>query len=160
MWEAREKENNCQIHIKKSALKSEGIGSEKICFGRGKPGHIKANCRNTWSREGFSRNNARGGAYGQGNAHQSYQRRGGRGRDTYQRGRGWQQRGKGDRRHDTNYENTGSFNAEIIKEIRNSQVEVNVSENGKVESILDSGCKDHITNNELHFSNCMFNITM
>jgi len=32
-----------------------------------------------------------------------------------------------------NYESTGSFNTEVVKEIRNSQVEVNVSENGKVE---------------------------
>jgi len=47
----------------------------------------------------------------------------------------------------------GSFNAEIIKEIRNSQVEVNVSENGKVKWISDSGCKDYITNNELYFTN-------
>jgi len=56
-------------------------------------------------------------------------------------------------RHDTNYENMGSFNAEIVKKIRNSQVEVNVSENGKVEWILDSGCTDHIINNELYFTN-------
>jgi len=52
MWEAREKENNCQNHSRKSALKSERKEperkeSEKICFGCGKPGHIKANCRNT-----------------------------------------------------------------------------------------------------------------
>jgi len=137
MWETREKENNCQNQIKKSALKSERKEPErrepeKICFGCGKPGHIKANCRNTWSREGSRRKNASGGAYGQGGAHQSYQRRGGRGRGTYQRGRGWQQRGEGDRRHDTNYENAGSFNVEVVKEIRNSQVEVNVRENGKV----------------------------
>jgi len=82
MWEAREKENNYQIHIKKSALKFEHKESEKICFGCGKPGHIKANCRNTWSRKGSRRNNASGGAFGQGGAHQSYQRRGGRGRGT------------------------------------------------------------------------------
>jgi len=53
---------------------------------------------------------------------------------------------------DTNYENTGSFNAEVVKEIRNSQVEVNISENGKVEWILDSGCTDHIINNESYFT--------
>jgi len=83
----------------------------------------------------------------------SYQRRGGKGRGTYQRGREWQQRGEEDRCHDTNYENTGSFNAEVVKEIKNSQVEVNVSENGKVEWILDSGCTDHIINNESYFTN-------
>jgi len=37
MWEIREKENNCKIHIKKSALKSEHKEPEKICFGCGKP---------------------------------------------------------------------------------------------------------------------------
>jgi len=55
--------------------------------------------------------------------------------------------------YDTNYENTGSFNAEVVKRIRNSQEEVNVSENGKVEWILDSGCTDHIINNESYFTN-------
>jgi len=54
---------------------------------------------------------------------------------------------------DTNNENTGSLNAEIIKKIRISQVEVNVSENGKVEWILDSGCIDHIINKESYFTN-------
>jgi len=158
MWEEREKENNCQNHSRKSALKSERKEPErkepeKIYFGCGKPRHIKGNCRNTWLTEGSRRKNASGGAYEQGGAHQSYQRRGGRGRGTYQRDRGWQQRGEGDRRHDINYENTGSFNAEVIKEIRNSQVEVNVSENGKVEWILDSGCTDHIINNKSYFTN-------
>jgi len=75
MWKARNKEKNCLIHTNKSALKSE---PEKICFGCGKPGHIKANCRNTWSAEESRRNNTTERAYGQG-AHQSYQRRGGRG---------------------------------------------------------------------------------
>jgi len=58
---------------------------------------------------------------------------GNRRRGTYEVHRGWQQRDEGNRRYDTNYENTGSFNAEVVKEIRNNQVEVNVSENGKVE---------------------------
>jgi len=47
---------------------------------------------------------------------------------------------------------TRLFNAEVVKEIRNNQVEVNVSENGKVEWILDSGCTDHIINNESYFT--------
>jgi len=53
--------------------------------------------------------------------------------------------------------NTGSFNAEVVKEIINSQVEVNVSENGKVEWILDSGCRYHIIKNKSYFTNyvCM-----
>jgi len=108
------KENNCQIHTKKSALKSERKEPEKICFGCRKSGHIKANCRNTWSREDFRRKSATEEAYGQGGAHQSYQGRGGRGRGTYQRGRGWQQHGEGNRRHDTDDENTGSLNAEVV----------------------------------------------
>jgi len=80
LWEAKDKENNCQIHTKKDALKSERKEAEKIYFGCGNSGHIKANCRNTWSREGFRRKNATGEAYGQGGAHQSYQQRGGRSR--------------------------------------------------------------------------------
>jgi len=164
MWEAREKENNCQNHSRKSALKSERKEleckePEKICFGCGNPGHIKANCRNTWSRKVSRRKNACGGTYEQGGAHQSYQQRD-RGRSTYEGGRGRLQRGKGDRGHDTNYENTGSFNAEVVTEIRNSQVEVNVSQNGKVEWILDSECIDHIINNESYFTNyvCLTNL--
>jgi len=82
MWEARNREKNCLTHTKKSALKSERKEPEKICFGCGKPGHIKANCRNTWSTEGSRRNNATERAYGPGGAHQSYQRRGGTGRGT------------------------------------------------------------------------------
>jgi len=73
--------------------------------------------------------------------------------------------GEGNRRHDTKDENAGSFYAEVVKEISNSQVEVNVSENLKVkvksksksknlkEWILDSGCTDHIINNESYFIN-------
>jgi len=110
LWEAREKENNCQNHSRQSALKSKRKESEckleKTCFGCRKPGHIKANCKNTWSREGSRRKNASGGAYGQGGAHQSYQRCGDRGRSTYQRGRGRLQHSEGNRGHDTNYENT------------------------------------------------------
>jgi len=76
--------------------------------------------------------------------------------EEHTRGRGWQQRSEGDRHHDNNYENMGSFNVEIVKEIRNSQVEVNISENGKVEWILDSGCIDHIINNESYFTNYVY----
>jgi len=52
MREAREKEDNCQNQSRKSALKSERKEPERkepeqICFRSGKPGHIKANCRNT-----------------------------------------------------------------------------------------------------------------
>jgi len=88
MWETRKKEDNCQNHNRKSTLKSkrkepEQKEPEKICFGCGKSGHIKANCRNTWSKEGSRSKNNSGEAYGQGGAHQSYQRRGGRGRSTY-----------------------------------------------------------------------------
>jgi len=153
MWEAKNKENNCLTHTNKNALKLERKEPEKICFGCGKPGHIKANCRNTWSTKGSRKKNATERAYGQRGAHQSYQRRGSRGRSTYQRGRGWQQRGEGNRHHDTNDEKAGSFNAEIVKEISNSQVEVNVTENGIVEWILDSGCTDHIINSESYFTN-------
>jgi len=154
MWEAREKGDNGQNQNSKSSFKTERKDPEKTCFGCGKPGHIKANCRNTWSRENSRKNSASGGAYGYGSAHQSYQRRGGstRGRGSYRRGRGWQQRSEGDRRHDTNYENMGSFCSEVVK---NSigQVEANVSENNRIEWILDSGCTDHIINNESYFTN-------
>jgi len=47
----------------------------------------------------------------------------------------------------------GSFNAEVVKEIKNSQAEINVSKNLKVEWILDSRCTDHIINNESYFTN-------
>jgi len=98
MWEARNKEKNCLTHTKKSALKLERKEPEKICFGCGKPGHMKANCRNIWiqgSTQGSRRNNAIERIYGQGGAYQSYQRRGSRDRGTYQRGRGWQSAAKG-----------------------------------------------------------------
>jgi len=95
IWEAREESKNCQNQSREGAFESE---PQKICFGCGKPGHIKANCRHTWSGEGSRRNSASGGAYERG-AHQSYQRRGSsaRGRGMYQRGRGWQQLSEWDR---------------------------------------------------------------
>jgi len=111
-------------------------------IGYGKPGHIKANCRNTWLRERSRRINASRRAYGQGDAHQSYQRRP---RHISARQR-MTERSEGDRCRDTNYKNTGSFNTEVVKEIRNSQVEINVRGNGKVEWILDNGCTDHVRN--------------
>jgi len=88
MWEAREKGDNSQNQNRKSTFKTEQKDSEKTCFGCGKPGNIKANCRNTWSKENSRRNSASGGAYGHGSAHQSYRRRGGSTRDrgSYQRG--------------------------------------------------------------------------
>jgi len=152
MWEARNKKKNGQTHSSQSVKNPRryALDVKNLSLGIG---HIKANCRNTWSTEGSRRKNATERAYGQGGAHQSYQRRGNRGRGTYQRGREWQQRGEGNRRHDTNDENAGSFNVEVVKEISNNQVEVNVSENGIVEWILDSGCTDHIINSESYFTN-------
>jgi len=47
----------------------------------------------------------------------------------------------------------GSFSIEVVKENRNRQVEVNVSENGRIEWILVSGCTDHIINNKSYFTN-------
>jgi len=148
--EGKKKGKNCQNHSRKSALISsseatepERKGPEKIRFRCRKPGYIKANCRNTLSREGCRRKNTSGGAYGQGGAHESYQRRSGRGRGAYQQGREWQQRSEGDQSHDIKYENTDSFNAEVVKEVGNSQVEMIINENRKVEWILDSRCTDH-----------------
>ncbi|KYN30750.1 Copia protein [Trachymyrmex septentrionalis] len=69
MWETREKNDNGQSQSKKSAFKSERKDLEKTCFGCGKPGHIKANYKNTWSRGNSRRISAGGGAYEQGGAH-------------------------------------------------------------------------------------------
>jgi len=67
MWEAREKKITAKIIAGKVRSSRKGknlnIKNQKICFGCGKPGHIKANCRNTWSREGSRRKKASGGAY-------------------------------------------------------------------------------------------------
>jgi len=72
----------------------------------------------------------------------------------YKQGREWQECSEGDRSHDTNYENTGLFNIEVLKEVRNSQVEVNINENGNVEWILDSGCTDHDNNKQTLETKC------
>jgi len=53
-----------------------------------------------------------------------------------------------------------SLNIEVVKENRNNHVEVNLSKNGKVKWIFDSGCTDDIVNNESYFRNyvCLKNL--
>lgn len=137
-------------------MRSSRKDSEKTCYGCGKPEHIKTNYKNTWSIENSRKNSASGGAYGQGGAYQSQQRCGGNARGRYGRGTSqrWQQRSEGDRHHD-NYESMGSFCTEIVERDRNRQIEANVSENNKIEWILDSGCTDHIINKEAYYTNCV-----
>ena len=50
----------------------------------------------------------------------------------------------------------GSFCTEVGEEDRNRQEEVNVSEGDRIEWILDSGCTDHIINNESYFTNYVY----
>ena len=50
----------------------------------------------------------------------------------------------------------GSFCTEVREEDRNRQEEVNVSEGDRIEWILDSGCTDHIINNESYFTNYVY----
>lgn len=141
MWEVRERGESYQNRT--SAFKSERKHIEKTCFGCGKQGHLKVNCKNAWPRGGSGKDNANGTNW-QGGAHQSRQQRGGstggRGsRWTTPRGCGWQRRGEGDRRHDANYGSMDMFCTEVLEGNKTGQVEVNISENNRIDWILDSG---------------------
>lgn len=156
MWEIREKGENSQNQNKSSAFKTERRNQEKTCFKCGKPGHLKYNCKSTWTRGSFGRSGADGGAYWQGGVRQSQQQqlhrgdsgrgRGGRGYGQRslgggrgmeyrgERGYGWQQRNEGNRQPDATYRNSES-NRENIAGLFYTEVEVkSESKNTNVEA--------------------------
>lgn len=154
---------------KSSAFKTEK--KDMKCFGCGKPGHIKKNCRSTWQ---TGQSGAGGAAQGPGSARgqppppQQYsgQQYGGRGQYRgYQRGfggrgrgRGWYQRNDGtahDARYtynDGEYNDGESFLTQIQRNEDANRLVVNNCESNKISWILDSGCSDHIINDDTYFS--------
>ncbi|KAF2892764.1 hypothetical protein ILUMI_13408 [Ignelater luminosus] len=112
-----EKSNNVS-NDKSNVFQAEAKSSSDknyTCFGCGKPGHLKRDCRS-----GSNRGRGRGG------------------RGNFQ---------------NTNRESQGSsFNTIITNNISASQD--HKPRNGQIEWLLDSGCTDHIINNDKYFDRC------
>ncbi|KAF2902233.1 hypothetical protein ILUMI_03950 [Ignelater luminosus] len=132
-----EKSNNVS-NDKSNVFQAEAKSSSDknyTCFGCGKPGHLKRDCRS-----GSNRGRGRGGF--------SAFRGRGRGQNNFRnfhRGRGNFQ--------NTNRESQGSsFNTIITNNISASQD--HKPRNGQIEWLLDSGCTDHIINNDKYFDRC------
>ena len=137
---------------------------KRTCYVCGSVGHIQYDCpkkNNSWNQGTPQRGGGRGS--------RAPQRGGGNGRvyNTQQRGtssnrrgrNGYRQRGRGARGSDDNSQ--GHQSAEK-SEVLNTSVETrsanirngNVNET-KIEWILDSGCTDHVINNENYFSDAI-----
>lgn len=168
MWEVKMKSDTNKN--KASVFKVENK-QDVICCGCNKPGHIIKYCKNQW-RRGFGRSRPNGaGTYRQGGAHnqqisqqQPSRGRGGRGytrRGYNNRGRGWQPRREDNttEEHDARYsyneqrEYKGSFLTRIVSnENIKDNVEIYNCNVNKIDWILDSGCSDHIINDDSYFS--------
>lgn len=163
MWESRNTNN--ENGKKKTSVFQVEQNKDKNCFECGKFGHFKKDCRNIRTRG----RGTRGGAHWQGGARnpqaqqqqqtQHFRGRGRRGgqRGYYSRGRGGQQHGDGSRQYDARYsENvsdqiaTDAFITEVNRDDE-CDVKMYACDTNKIEWILDSGCSDHIVNDESYF---------
>jgi len=167
MWEVKMKSDASKK--KASAFKAENRQKE-TCYGCNKPGHIIKNCNRPW-RRGCGRSRPSGaGMYRPGGVHnqqisQQQPSRGWGGRGHIRRGYNYRGLGRQTRRenntteeHDAKYSyseqrDTGSFLTQIMS---NENIENNVetynSSVNKIDWILDSGCSDHIVNDDSYFS--------
>lgn len=173
-WELQNKSSIRKT--KTSAFKTDGK-SAVICHGCGKAGHYVKNC---WHRGAGNSRPSRGTFWQGGGRHrpvstpqqQSQQYRGGRRgrggrgysqRGNHGRGRDWHQRnnnnnspGQHDARYgyaEYHYEDSGSFLTRIVNDGCNNKnnVETYACDSNKIDWILDSGCSDHIINNDSHY---------
>ena len=136
---------------------------KRTCYVCGNSGHIQYDCpkkNNSWNQgspqQGGGRGSRapqRGGGNGRGYTQQ-------RGMSSNRRGRsGYRQRGRGARGSDDNsrgHQNTEK--SEVLStsvEIRSANISNgNINEN-KIEWILDSGCTDHVINNQNYFNDAI-----
>jgi len=139
MWESR---NTNDIGKRKSSVFQVEQNRDKNCFGCGKSGHFKKDCRNSWTRGRGSR----GGAHWQGGVRetqqvqqqwtQQFRGRGGRDRhgDYYNRGREGQQHSNAARQHSTGYSENAyneNVNDQVTSESFITQVKHNDVSNAK-----------------------------
>lgn len=121
---------------------------EQNCFKCGKYGHFKAQCTNM--KPGGNPWKPKGGMQYRGGGHQQNWQNRGNGNGRYNRGN----RGAGQHHRTGSWQQENqeggmsSFNAEV--DLDNSLIEVNNC-NDKVEWLLDSGCSDHIINDDAYF---------
>ena len=147
---------------KASAFKTE---KKMTCFECGKPGYMKKDCWYKQNASGYS--GAEGGASRHGGARQQtqFRGRGGSGGRSFGRGRGRgrQQPTGGSVHHiyndgdDTHGTNDDSWNGCFLTQVERSDERTNKvvaysCENYQIDWILDSGCSDHIINDENLFS--------
>ena len=158
LYEEREKDENQNSKMKSgnsNVFRSE-VKKDRTCFKCGKPGHYQYDCTSQ-SNGGNSWRGSRGGRQQQargGVSYQPQQRDSGsysRGSSAY-RGRGAGHRGRGgQQRQDRQIigQNAMTFLSETEGTVNYSS-EVNNCEN-ELEWVLDSGCSDHIINNDKYF---------
>lgn len=156
MLEVKEKEESTKTNT--SVFKTERKPNQ-TCFKCGKYGHYKAQCMSTRPNGGNSWQ-PRGNLQQRGGVRQSnWQYRGSyhsRGSYNSGRGRGWQHTSGNIRNNEFNEDsnmNLSSFSTEV--EVNPDLCQVNVKNCfGNVEWLLDSGCSDHIVNNDEYFYEC------
>lgn len=156
MYEEREKDEKGESRNKSgnsNVFKSEWK-KDKTCYRCGKSGHIQYDCTSQMSTGNSSRGSRAAGQQQAGNARYYQQQEGSgqrRNSGTYRsRGRGQRGRG-GQQRQDRQSvsQNTMTFMTEVENKVANN-VKVNMYENS-IEWVLDSGCSDHIINDDKYF---------
>ena len=156
LYENREKEENQNLRNRNSNVFSVERKKDGICLRCGKQGHFQYECtsqgnvRNSWrGSRGAGQQQAREGAH-----YQQHQQRGGnshsRGNGDY-RGRGAGQQGRGDQQRQEPQDTSRDPTTFITEVNGNNSVEVNNCES-KIEWVLDSGCSDHIINDDKYFA--------
>jgi len=179
MWEIRDKTEQGKNVTKSSAFKGERKNLEKrTCYKCGKLGHIKANCRTTGLKGNFKTQNSTDQVYLQGGGSTNYRGNNFNTHGYVQRGRGgyfnpcqiYNPRGRGamqsirrynqnkycnrDSNCETNTNESSVFDTELNKgrnNIETMNTEVNSCDKREINWVIDSGCTDHIINNDAFF---------
>lgn len=73
---------------------------------------------------------------------------------------GYQQRQRDDvgayyENSDTNYSEASAFNTQVKHRLESYECGASISNNRKIEWVLDSSCSDHIINNESYYDECV-----
>ena len=151
------KDENIKKKSNAFMAESEKKKSEVICHNCGKAGHYKRECHynsqsgnnEQWKKAQSAR--GRGGAV-RGN----FKRGAWRGRAGF-RGNSSSQTSNGYRENQQDYNNASGSSAWVTTmecNMVNSDGEVKRVNNNEINWLLDSGCTDHIVNNENYFENC------